>query len=72
MKEFSCPRCHCKRFWRHRVVELLVDFGREGAVEGHPFIEGPEREYTPPVFRCAECGYLVEGEEARTMNAEIL
>ena len=72
MKEFSCPKCHCKRFWRQRVVELLVDFGREGAVEGHPFIEGPEREFTEGTFICAECGFVIRGETAHSMNAEIL
>ena len=59
MDIFECPECKCRRFWRVRHLELLVDWGREGAVKGHPFLEGPEREYMPVWFRCAECGYHI-------------
>ena len=72
MKEFSCPKCRCKRFWRRRVVELLVDFGREGAIEGHPRLEGPERAYTIPNFVCAECGSAVSMAVCKEMEAEII
>lgn len=72
MKEFSCPRCGCKRFYRERVVEQLVDFSKEGAVKGHPYLQGAEKEAIKPFFRCAECGDRVGSATARLMNAEIL
>ena len=57
MEKFECPKCKCSRFWRVRHLEILIDFSREGAIPGYPFIQGPEQEYMPTGFRCAECGY---------------
>lgn len=72
MEVFSCPKCKCKRFWRMRTVELLVDFGQEGAIEGHPKLEGPERDYIKSNFRCAECGFIIAGDMARAMETEVM
>ena len=72
LKSFSCPKCGCKRFWRRRVVQSLVDFGREGAIESHPRIEGPERAYTIPNFVCAECGSATPMEMAKEMEVEVI
>ncbi len=72
VKSFSCHKCGCKRFWRRRSSELLIDFGREGAVEGHPALEGPEKTYTPPYFVCAECGVAAPMEMCKEMEAEIV
>jgi len=72
LKTFSCPKCGCKRFWRRRVVELFVDFGREGAVAGHPMLEGGERAYTIPNFVCAECGSAAPMAMCKEMEVEVL
>lgn len=55
-----------------RTVELLVDFGREGAIAGHPMLEGPERDYIKSNFRCAECGFIISGDMASAMEAEVM
>jgi len=71
VKEFKCLECGCKRFWRRRVVELLVDFGREGAIEGHPMLEGPEKAYTIPNFVCAACGSAVPMTMCKEIETEV-
>lgn len=71
VKEFKC-KCGCKRFWRVWPLEMLVDFGREGAVAGHPMLEGPVTQYLPPRFLCAECGAAVPAETAELMEAEVI
>jgi hypothetical protein len=72
MIEFKCKGCGCRRFWRHSTKELLVDFGREGAIAGHPALEGSEKSYLPTQFQCAECGLLVDSETAKQMEAEVI
>lgn len=72
IREFSCPLCGCKRFLMHRHLKLLVDFSREGAVEGHPFLEGPEQQSQPTYFSCAECQAVVPNEMSTEMQKEVL
>lgn len=71
-KNFSCPKCHCKRFWRMRTLEMIVDFGVEGAIAGHPRLEGPEQVLIQSNFRCAECGFIIAGDMASAMEAEVV
>lgn len=72
MKEFKCTNCGSKRFKMIRVVEQVVDFGREGAIAGHPSLEGSERQRSGPEFQCAECGADIGWEQRDAMKAEVI
>jgi hypothetical protein len=39
-RPFSCLHCGCKKFLLVTRSCLHVDFGKEGAIEVHPFLEG--------------------------------
>ncbi|MBA7678379.1 hypothetical protein ES703_86653 [subsurface metagenome] len=72
MKVFECPKCKCRRFWRRITREQIVDWTREGAVEGHPYLEGGPLPLFPIVFVCAECGEQVDEKTAAKMEDEVL
>lgn len=72
MKQFRCTKCRCMRFWRVSTSEHIVDWSQEGAVEGHPRIEGAGQTLLHPLFRCAECGHYVSDATAIEMDKEVL
>ena len=72
MKVFSCTKCRCKRFWRRVTKEQLVDWSREGAIAGHPYLEGGQFPYFPIAFACAECGTQVNAKTAAEMEEQVL
>lgn len=69
MKVFSCM-CGSKRFVLVRNSGTLVDFGKEGAVEGHPHLENIGEESC--LFKCDGCGTRVPDEQAQEMLKEVL
>ncbi len=72
VKEFECPRCGSKRFLRIRLVEGLVNWDREGGVEGHPRIEGSERLMRATVFKCFQCRRVMTTDLSAEMEREVL
>ncbi len=72
MRVFECPKCRGKRFWRRITKEQVVDWTREGAVEGHPYLEGGPLPLFPVVFACAECEEKVDEKIAAEMEEEVL
>lgn len=38
MKKFKCEYCESELFELQHVETTTVDFSREGAIEGHPFL----------------------------------
>jgi len=70
MKEFTCTKegCESKQFVIVTTRQTLVDFSREGAVEGHPFLEYLSTS-AGGVF-CYECETRVPDEMAREIVRE--
>jgi hypothetical protein len=60
------------RFWRQVMMEQMVDWSWEGAVEGHPFLEDGSHPVLPVRFACAECGLLVPPSTAEEMDKEVI
>ena len=56
MKEFKC-KCDSKEFILFQQKETLVDFSREGAVEGHPYLTSLSLHATS--IECYSCGAKV-------------
>ena len=56
LKEFSCG-CGSKEFILFQRKETLVDYGKEGAIEGHPFIASLDLRATS--IECYSCGKAV-------------
>ena len=56
MKEFKCE-CGSKEFILFQQKETLVDFSREGAVEGHPYLTSVGIHATS--MECFSCGAKV-------------
>ncbi len=56
----KCIRCGCRRFWLNKQTVQMIDFSREGAIEGHPFIEGGPLESGKDYLVCAECNCVVD------------
>ena len=72
MKEFICPHkgCGSKLFIRSSIEQTLVDFTREGAIEGHPFLE----HMSTSVSRvdCYECQKRIPLDMARDIIKEVI
>lgn len=69
-KQFGCPQCGSKQFVLVRNSGTLVDFSREGAVEGHPFLKNVGEESC--LFKCDRCGTTVPDEQAQEMLKEVI
>ncbi len=69
MKVWTCI-CGSKEFELTRSEIIIVDFGREGAIGGHPHIgkgcSGPQ------VISCSRCDTKVPDEIASRMLKEII
>jgi len=65
-------KCNCgsKKFYLCRETRLLVDFGMEGAIEGHPALMGKHEIFRG--FVCASCGESVSPKLAHEMRQEVL
>lgn len=72
MKEFTCPKdgCDSKQFVLATIKQTLVDFSREGAVEGHPFLE--HLSTTSGDIFCYECEEKVPSDMRQEMSKEIV
>ena len=57
MKEFSCE-CGSKEFILFQRKETLVNFGKEGAIEDHPYITSLSLHATS--IECYSCGKTIE------------
>lgn len=69
-KQLKCPQCGCWRLILVRCSGTLVDFSKEGAIEGHPFLENiGEESY---LFKCDGCGTRVPDEQAQEMLKEVI
>lgn len=71
MKEVICPWCNGTRFYMRVEQVTLVDFGREGAIEGHPFIENSTSD-KPVEFACTRCLAVVPHGKASKMRREVI
>lgn len=69
MKEFTCV-CGSKKFYMVQTCETLVDFSKEGAIEGHPFLGGTASYFTHII--CAECKTPVPKSIEKAMRKEII
>lgn len=69
MKQFSCA-CGCKHFRLINHTLTLVDFSREGAIEGHPHIRNAGTRFVS--LTCTNCGATVPDEQAQEMLVEII
>jgi len=68
-KQFSCA-CGSKLFVLVKSSGTLVDFAREGAIEGHPHLSNiGEKSY---LFKCDKCGTRVPDEQAKEMLKEVM
>lgn len=70
MKRFSCPACGCQRFTLVRRTHTDVDFSKEGAIEGHPFLSSAGERFDG--FLCYECGTPVPAKQANEMLREVI
>lgn len=68
-KQFGCT-CGCQKFILVKTSGTLVDFAREGAVEGHPYLSNIGGESY--LFKCDGCGITVHGEQAKEMLKEVI
>lgn len=67
-KQFSCM-CGSRRFILVRNTSTLVDFEKEGAIEGHPHLSNiGEESY---LFKCDACGATVPSKQAKEMLEEV-
>lgn len=69
MKQFTCV-CGSQGFYLTQESETFVDFSKEGAVEGHPFLGGKDTRFAD--IRCAKCRTQVLGNAIEAMRKEII
>lgn len=69
MKKWTCI-CGSTRFSRTRQETTIVDFSREGAIEGHPLLE----QIAPgnALIQCTQCGSYPPNEVQKEMLKEIV
>lgn len=72
LEVFSCTKCGCKRFWRRKTIEQMVDWSREGTIPGHPYLEGAPLPFLPVQFICAECENPVDQDTAFKMEFQVI
>ena len=70
MKQFKCD-CGCLKFILTQKQETSVDFSREGAIEGHPFITTLGLHFVS--IECFSCGaHVTDSLEMQQMLEEIV
>jgi len=70
MKEFKCE-CGSRKFILTQKQETSVDFSREGAIEGHPFISNLGLHFVS--IECLSCGaHVTESNVYEEMSREIV
>ena len=77
MKKFQCPECSCQLFALVSETVVGVDFSREGAIEGHPFISNRHLFVSRTsghfkLFVCTGCNKAVPDEQAQEMIKEVI
>ncbi len=72
MKEFKCAKgdCGSRVFMMVERKYTVVDFSREGAIKGHPFIGNDGSRFDS--FACYVCGEVVPSEQGKDMYKEVL
>lgn len=72
MKDFICPKegCESHKFVLVTVKQTLVDFTREGAIEGHPFLESLSTSSGDVV--CYVCEEKVSHDMAQEIKQEAI
>jgi len=70
MRDFNCPQCGSKKFLLHRTEVLKVDFSREGAIKGHPYLSYLGD--TAYRLSCSTCMKEITGEQKKAMLKEII
>ena len=72
MKEFTCPKegCESHKFVLVTTRQTLVDFSREGAIEGHPFLE--HLSTSSGVIFCYECEERIPHDMAQEIAREVI
>lgn len=69
MKQWTCV-CGSKVFVLTRLETIIVDFGKEGAIEGHPHIvKGGMGKQS---FHCSSCGTRVPDPVVDEMLKEVI
>lgn len=71
-KQFKCPNCGCQNFTLAQRTLMEVDFSREGAIEGHPFLGTRSRVEGEFDFVCFDCCETVPDEQAKEMLKEVI
>ncbi len=70
MKQFKCD-CGCMKFILIQKQETSVDFSREGAIEGHPFISTLGLHFVS--IECFSCGaHFVDPTELSEIQRAIV
>ena len=69
MKVYRC-QCGSAQFYLINEEIMLVDWNREGPIEGHPRTTSESRRFSR--FRCIECGREIIGEETRDMLRQVI
>lgn len=66
----ACKACGHRVFIFTDEIHTLVDYSREGAIEGCPFIE--HQGNISVKIRCAACYTVVDHDEAEQMRKEVI
>lgn len=70
MESIICPKCKCTKWRKVTVTGIIADTSREGAIEGHPYLQ--KKGETVIVVGCDNCGYVALGDLEKKLLEAII